>query len=69
MLERLGNPKGILGTSISANERKMREPPLLVLLKYAQLAGISLEVTVDDDIELSIKLPAKARNKKHKQEE
>jgi transcriptional regulator with XRE-family HTH domain len=42
-------------TNISAMERGEREPPLLLLLAYARLAGISTDVLIDDEL----KLPAK----------
>jgi transcriptional regulator with XRE-family HTH domain len=64
MVERLGNPEGILGTSISAYERSLREPPLLVLLKYARLAGVSVDVLIDDSLDLP-KLPKKAKHVKY----
>jgi len=60
MLERLGNPEGILGTSISAYERNLREPPLLLLLKVARVAGVSVDVLIDDELDL----PSKLSNKK-----
>jgi transcriptional regulator with XRE-family HTH domain len=39
-------------TNISAYERGKREPPLLVLLKYARLAGVTMEQLVDDKMKL-----------------
>jgi transcriptional regulator with XRE-family HTH domain len=63
MLERLGNPEGILGTSISAYERGVREPPLLVLLEYARLVGVSVDLLIDDELNLPAKLPSKPRHK------
>ncbi len=56
MLERLGSPEGLLGTSISAYERGTREPPLLILLKYARMAGVNVEELIDDDLDLPAKL-------------
>lgn len=50
-LERLGNPEAILQTSISAYERGKREPPLLILLKYARLIDASIDVLVDDSLD------------------
>lgn len=47
-LERLGNPESILQTSISAYERGRREPPLIILLKYAKIANISTDILIDD---------------------
>ncbi|HXD33144.1 MAG TPA: helix-turn-helix transcriptional regulator [Pyrinomonadaceae bacterium] len=39
-------------TNISEYERGKREPPLLVLLKYAGLAGVTMESLVDDKLKL-----------------
>ena len=39
-------------TNISGYERGLREPPYLVLLKYARLAGISTDVLIDDKLNL-----------------
>src|SRR5918998_4869053 len=58
MLERLGSPEGLLGTSISAYERGVREPPLVILLKYARAANVAVEALIDDDLDLPVKLPA-----------
>ncbi|MDX6576636.1 MAG: hypothetical protein QOE96_2589 [Blastocatellia bacterium] len=38
--------------SIYRFERGEREPSLLVLLEYARIAAISVEVLIDDDLEL-----------------
>ena len=35
-------------TAVSAYERGIREPDLLVLLRYAKLANVSTDVLVDD---------------------
>jgi transcriptional regulator with XRE-family HTH domain len=64
MLERLGSPEGLLGTSISAYERGLREPPLVVLLKYARAANLAVEALIDDDLDLPEKLPAKSKSKR-----
>jgi transcriptional regulator with XRE-family HTH domain len=39
-------------SSISLYEQGKREPPLLVLLKYARLAGVTMESLVDDKMKL-----------------
>ena len=62
MLERLGSPEGLLGTSISAYERGLREPPLVILLKYARVANVAVEALIDDDLDLPEKLPAKSKS-------
>ena len=38
--------------SISQYEKGTREPPLNVLLRYARLAGVSMETLVDDELDL-----------------
>jgi hypothetical protein len=38
--------------SISQYETGKREPPLLVLLRYARLAGTSTDVLIDDRLDL-----------------
>ena len=37
---------------ISKYERGIREPPLAVLLRYARVAKVDVEVIIDDDLEL-----------------
>ncbi len=39
-------------TAISAYERGTREPNLLILLRYARLAGVTMDVLVDDKLDL-----------------
>lgn len=66
MLKQLGSPGGLLGTSISGYERGVREPPLLVLLEYARIAGICVDYLLDDAIDLPNKLPNAPRHQKYK---
>ena len=42
----------VLRTDVSRYEKGLREPSLIILLRYARLACISLETLVDDEIEL-----------------
>jgi transcriptional regulator with XRE-family HTH domain len=39
-------------TIVSGYERGKQEPDLLVLLKYARLAGVSTDVLIDDKLDL-----------------
>jgi transcriptional regulator with XRE-family HTH domain len=48
-------------SAISNYEHGTREPSLRVLLKYARLAGVTMDVLVDDDLDLPAKLPARKR--------
>jgi transcriptional regulator with XRE-family HTH domain len=44
--------------SISEYEKGRREPPLLVLLQYARIAGVAMEILVDDELDLPERLPS-----------
>ena len=57
MLEKLGLADRLVRSSISSYERGGSEPPLPVLLTYARLAGVCLDVLVDDDMDLPKRLP------------
>lgn len=46
----------IYPTNISGMERGEREPPLLLLLAYARLVGISTDILIDDEMDLPVKL-------------
>lgn len=46
---------------ISRFESGTREPSLLVLLRYARLAGVPMETLVDDEVELPARLPVHSR--------
>jgi transcriptional regulator with XRE-family HTH domain len=58
MAERLGGAP-LNHASVSGYELGTREPPLAILLEYARLANIHLEVLADDDLDLPEKLPAR----------
>jgi transcriptional regulator with XRE-family HTH domain len=61
MVRRLGF-KEITREYISGFERGTREPPLPVLLRIANLAGVYVEVLIDDEVELPEALPAKPKS-------
>lgn len=46
-------------TAVAQYELGTREPPLPVLLKYAQLAGITTDLLIDDTLDLPEVLPAR----------
>lgn len=48
--------------NISEYESGKREPSLLTLLKYARLAGTSMENIVDDELDLAEKLSKKPKH-------
>jgi transcriptional regulator with XRE-family HTH domain len=39
-------------TVVSAFERGKQEPDLIILLRYARLAGVSTDVVIDDKLDL-----------------
>ena len=57
MLRRLRVEDEIDYTTISKYELDKNEPPLLVLLQYARVAGVHLEDLADDAIDLPRRLP------------
>lgn len=63
MLRRLSAEDMVAYTRISEYERGIREPPLPILLKYARLAGVCVEVLIDDELDLPDKLPAHPKHK------
>jgi len=50
-------------SAVSGYELGTREPPLPVLLKYARVAGVCVEVLIDDEIDLPEKLPATPKHR------
>lgn len=54
ILERLGFSEHLFRSNISQYERGARVPSAPVLLGYARLAKVSLEILVDDDLDLPI---------------
>ena len=63
MIRHMGAEELMAQNTISEFELGKREPPLLVLLKYAEVAGICLDVLANDDLDLPAKLPAKPKHK------
>jgi transcriptional regulator with XRE-family HTH domain len=61
MLSRLGVEDLIAYHSISKYELGLREPPLMILLRYARVAGVQMEVLADDELDLPEKLTKHGR--------
>jgi transcriptional regulator with XRE-family HTH domain len=62
MYRRLSVEDEILYTRISDYELDKAEPTLMVLLRYARVVGVGMDVLVDDEMDLPAKLPAKLRH-------
>ena len=62
LIARLGLSDELTQARISAYERGVREPPLIVLLRYARAANVTVEALIDDEYDLPEKLPARPRS-------
>jgi transcriptional regulator with XRE-family HTH domain len=58
MLRHLGLADLLYRSNISGFELGEREPPLLVLLRYAEAAGVWVDVLINDELDLPEKLPS-----------
>jgi transcriptional regulator with XRE-family HTH domain len=63
MLRRLDAEDLIVYSQISQYEMGTREPPLIILLRYAHAAGVHVEDIIDDELDLPAKLPGSVRYK------
>jgi transcriptional regulator with XRE-family HTH domain len=63
MLARLGLPEGVDRSAVSGYELGTREPPLPILLTYAEIAGVWVDMLIDDKRDLPKKLPANQRDR------
>jgi transcriptional regulator with XRE-family HTH domain len=52
----------IVPGQISEFETGKREPSLIVLLRYARLAGVYVDVLIDDEMDLPARLPARRKH-------
>jgi transcriptional regulator with XRE-family HTH domain len=58
MHRRLGVEDLIEYHAISKYELDKNEPPLMILLEYARLANVFVEVLIDDELDLPARLPS-----------
>jgi transcriptional regulator with XRE-family HTH domain len=65
MLRHLGLADELFRSSVSKYELGTREPPLPILLKYAQAAGVCVDVLIDDLADLPKELPALPHHKNY----
>lgn len=62
MLRRLGLADELTQAEWSAYERNVRIPSLPVILLAAELAGVWMDVLVNDELDLPEKLPANSKS-------
>ncbi len=65
LIKRLELEDVLCQSNISGYESGEREPPLPILLKDAQAAGVCLDVLANDDLDLPSKLPARPKHSHH----
>src|SRR5882762_1513049 len=58
LIQRMGLSDFLLREEVSDFERGKRVPPLPVLLQYGRVAGVYMDVIVDDGLDLPAKLPS-----------
>lgn len=62
MLRRLGMEEIISYTKISHYELDVREPSLFILLQYARVANVYVDVLIDDEVDLPSTLPSSEKH-------
>ena len=62
MLSRLAVEELIDYNKISGYERGERMPPPLILLRYGEVAGVWVDVLINDDLDLPDKLPCSPKH-------
>jgi len=62
MIKLMGAEEMIAQNTISEYELGKREPPLRILLRYAQAAGVCTDVLIDDEQDLPAKLPSRPKH-------
>ena len=62
LINRLGLVDELTQARISAYERAVREPPLVVLLRYAGIAGVYVDALINDELDLPSRLPSSPKS-------
>jgi transcriptional regulator with XRE-family HTH domain len=61
MFRRLDVEDFVSYKQLSKYELGITEPPLIVLLRFARVAGVHMEDLVDDEVDLPARLPKRSR--------
>jgi transcriptional regulator with XRE-family HTH domain len=64
IIRHMGLTERLSRDDISKYERGLREPSLLILLRYARAAGVCLDVLANDELKLPVNLPNKPKHKR-----
>ena len=63
MLRLLGLDEKLFRSAVSGYELGTREPPLPVLLMYARVTGVCVDVLIDDELDLPARISSKPKHK------
>jgi hypothetical protein len=63
MLKRLGLDETLDRSAVSGYELGTREPPLPILLEYARVAGVCVDVLIDDKSYLPAVMPGTPKHR------
>jgi transcriptional regulator with XRE-family HTH domain len=58
MLKRLKLPPELTQSNVSAYERGTKEPPIFVIMRYAEVANVWVDVLVNDALDLPGVIPS-----------
>ena len=67
IIRRLGLEDKLAREEVSKYERGLRTPSLLVLLKYARAAGLTVDDLIDDKINLPDELPVRSLDQERRE--
>lgn len=62
LLSEMGLQDKLFRSNISQYELGTREPSLLVLLEYARLANVYVDVLIDDNLDLPERIPSRKKS-------
>jgi transcriptional regulator with XRE-family HTH domain len=63
LIRHLGFTDSLFQASISGYELGTREPPLPILLRYAEIAGVCTDTLINDSLNLPSKIPSNPRHR------
>jgi transcriptional regulator with XRE-family HTH domain len=66
MIRRLGLEEELTQSRISGYELGTREPSLITLLLFARVAGVIVDVLIDDELDLPEKIPSMKKHEGRK---
>ena len=62
MLKRLELPTEFTQSNVSAYERGTKEPPIFVIMRYAEIANVWIDVLVRDSLDLPGTIPSRRKH-------